>query len=300
MLLKARTESKELRVMKQLNFRMELSENDKQYYLNLKKGYEGEIKFDTYLNYLREDDLVINDLLFEVKNKTFQIDSLIVSDTVHIVEVKNFDGDYIYEADQIFQKSKTEILNPLSQLSRSQTLLGQLFKSIGLSVPIDGKVVFINPEFTLYQAPIDKPFIFNGQINRYFKHLNTKPVLSVKKQKLIAEKLLSLHISDSPFSKVPEYSYEGLRKGIICEKCGSFLVSVIGRKCNCLNCGHQEAFEKAVMRNVGEFKLLFPGKKITTNIIHDWCNVVESKPRISRILAKNLNLVGTHQWSYYE
>jgi hypothetical protein len=51
---------------------------------------------------------------------------------------------------------------------------------------------------------------------------------------------------------------------------------------------------------VGEFKLLFPDRKITTNVIHDWCRVVHSKKTINRILGKNLIIKGVHQWTYYE
>jgi hypothetical protein len=56
----------------------------------------------------------------------------------------------------------------------------------------------------------------------------------------------------------------------------------------------------AVIRSVEEFKLLFPSKLITTNDIHEWCKVVESKRRIRRILGKNFNVEGVRQWSIYK
>ncbi|MGG1678040.1 hypothetical protein ACIFOT_20110 [Neobacillus sp. NRS-1170] len=41
---KGRVESDELKMLRILNTRMELSEEEKRHYLNLEKGYEGEVK----------------------------------------------------------------------------------------------------------------------------------------------------------------------------------------------------------------------------------------------------------------
>jgi hypothetical protein len=54
------------------------------------------------------------------------------------------------------------------------------------------------------------------------------------------------------------------------------------------------------MRNVEEFKVLFPEWKITTNGIQEWCQIVESKKMIGRILKRNLKSMGYGQWSFYE
>ena len=67
-----------------------------------------------------------------------------------------------------------------------------------------------------------------------------------------------------------------------------------------MECGHEELLEAAVMRSVKEFKLLFPTKKVTTNVIYEWCNVVKSKKRIRKILGKNFTKAGVHQWTFYE
>lgn len=230
----------------------------------------------------------------------FQIDSLVISDNIYFFEVKNYDGDYYYESDRLYKKPKSEIINPLNQLSRSESLLRQLLQSLGYTITIYASVVFINPEFTLYQTPLNKPFIFPTQVNRYLKKLNTIPSKLNKRHKILADKLISQHIQDFPFKLLPPYDYDQLRKGIMCVECNSFSISVDGRKCICLECGHQEVVASAVMRSVKEFKLLFPDQKITTNVIHEWCKVVKSKKRISRILDENFKIVGVHQWSFYE
>ena len=173
---KSRTESAELLILRSLNTRMNLSDKDKQHYFNLKKGYEGEVIFDSLTEKLQCECLILNDLLLKLNNTTFQIDTLIIfSETIYFFEVKNYEGDYYYESDRLYKKPKSEIINPLNQLSRSESLLRQLLHNLGFNIPIDASVVFINPEFTLYQTPLNKPFIFPTQINRYLKNLNTIP-----------------------------------------------------------------------------------------------------------------------------
>jgi Nuclease-related domain len=298
---KPRTESAELLILKSLNTRMNLSDKDKQHYFNLKKGYEGEIMFDLLTEKLQCECFILNDLLLKVNNTMFQIDSMIIiSETIYFYEVKNYEGDYYFELDRFYKKPKFEINNPLHQLNRSESLLRQLLSNLGYNIPINASVVFINPEFTLYQSPLNKPLIFPTQVNRYLKTLNTTPSILNRKHKILADKLISLHIDNPPFKQLPPYEYDHLQKGITCSDCSSFSISVEGKNCVCKECGHEEAITNAVMRNVKEFKLLFPNLKITTNVIYEWCTGVVSKKRIRKILEKSFKIVGVHQWSYYE
>lgn len=166
---KARTESAELLILNSLNTRMNLPNKDKQLYIYLKKGYEGEVLFDSLTEKIQSECIILNDLLLQVNISILQIDSLIImSETIYFFELKNYEGDYYYQSDRLYKKNKTEIINPLIQLSRSEALLRQLLIKLGFNILIDASVVFINPEFTLYQTPLDKPFIFPTQVNRFF------------------------------------------------------------------------------------------------------------------------------------
>ncbi|CAM5210835.1 Nuclease-like protein OS=Ureibacillus acetophenoni OX=614649 GN=SAMN05877842_1129 PE=4 SV=1 [Ureibacillus acetophenoni] len=248
--------------------------------------------------------LILNDLLLESNKKTFQIDTLIISSNkVYFYEVKNNEGDHYYESDKIYKFPKVEIANPINQLSRSDTLLKQLILSLGYNIPIEGLVVFINPEFTLYQSPLNKPFLYPTQIKHYLKQLDSITSKITSKHRELADKLITLHrinVKERKYSNLPEYQYVELRKGITCAMCESFSISLNGRSCICNTCGHVEKLTFAVIRSVREFKKLFPEEKITTNKIHDWCKIVDSKRRIRRILENNFNTVGVHQWTYYE
>lgn len=57
MLLKARSESEELLVLRHLNTRMELAPNDKFHYSNLEKGYEGEKNSTNWLQTFKKKDI---------------------------------------------------------------------------------------------------------------------------------------------------------------------------------------------------------------------------------------------------
>jgi hypothetical protein len=280
---------------------MELSEKDKQHFHYLQKGYDGEVRFDSFIENLQCECIIINDLLLKLNNTVLQIDSLIITpEILHFYEVKNYEGDFYYDSDKMYTKSKSEINNPLNQLNRGVSLLRQLLQNLGYHIRIDPSVIFINPAFTLYQSPLTKPFIFPTQMDRYIRTLNMIPSKLQSKHKKLAEQLVSLHCTESPFQQLPRYSFEQLKKGIPCVKCASFTLTVEGTKCVCQKCGYREVVADSVMRNVKEYQLLFPERKITTGIINEWCGGDFLKKRISIILAKNFKKVGARRWAFYE
>ncbi|WP_312097411.1 nuclease-related domain-containing protein [Niallia sp.] len=302
MLYKPRTASTEILVLQSLSLRLELSSNEKQYLVNLLKGMEGERAFDRITENLLVDCYIINDLLLQTNNSTFQIDSTIITtEEIHLFEIKNYEGDYYYQNDRIYTINHKEISNPINQIRRNETLFQQLLQKHGWeNKTITSSVVFINPEFTLYQAPLSLPFIFPTQIQQYLKRINPHSSKLNKYQKQLAEKLTALHITKSPFSKLPPYEYKELKKGIYCKACNSFEVIEAGMNVVCEKCGYQESVETVVLRNVEELKLLFPSEKITTSLLYDWCRIIHSKKRIRRILETQYKIAGANRWSYFE
>ncbi|MFC5465719.1 nuclease-related domain-containing protein [Lederbergia graminis] len=301
MIVKQRSKSKELLTLESLDVRMKLLNKDKQYYQSLLKGYEGEVLFDSLVEEkLQCDSIILNDLLLKLNKTTFQIDSLIITmGTIFLNEVKNLEGDYYYESDRLYTKSATEVSNPLTQLIRCESLLRQLLRSLGFNIPIHGVVIFVNPEFTLYKAPLNKPFIFPTQINNYFRQLNKITTKVNKEHRILADKLLSLHNTESPYKQIPAYEYDQLQKGITCIACKSFSVTVEGQRCTCLGCGEVERVENAVIRSVHEYKLLFPSRKVTSKSIDEWCKIINSQRRIKRILETQYTKMGANRWTHY-
>jgi hypothetical protein len=298
---KARSESLILKVLRILNKRMKLTEDDQRYYQNQEKGYEGEVQFDLLTEKLQRECHILNDLQLESNKSSFQLDSsLIFQETYSLFDVKNFEGEYVYGDEYFKTPSGRDIQNPLDQLKRSKLLLSNLLQLLGSKLTVEAYVIFINPQFTLYHAPPDLPFILPTKVNRFMERLDNKTSRLNHSHKILADKLISLHQTESPYTQLPSYEYDQIRKGITCKSCHAFSVSVQGKKLVCHTCGCDEMVTSGILRMVGEFTLLFPDRKITTNVIHDWCRVVTCKKTISRVLGKYLNIKGVHQWTYYE
>ncbi|KHF40122.1 nuclease-related domain-containing protein [Halalkalibacter okhensis] len=300
MIEKARYESLELIIFRSLRQRMSLTAKEESYYVNLEKGYQGEKEFDKQFVPLPFSKLVLNDLLLECNHTIFQIDSLFMtSNTIYLFEIKNYEGDFLIEADRWYSNKKVEIKNPLLQLQRNESLLRRLLQDLRCSYSIEPYLIFINPEFQLYQSPLNSSIVFPAQINRFMAKLNKNTSTIKEPHKQLSKQLQSMHLDDHPYTRLPSYAYENLKKGIPCPHCQTFYKTYNKVRLLCHVCHNHESIETAVLRSAEEFKKLFPEKKITTNAITDWCDIIKSKKTISRILSKNFKHIGHGKTSYY-
>ncbi|MDP4085012.1 MAG: hypothetical protein Q8934_10425 [Bacillota bacterium] len=165
---------------------------------------------------------------------------------------------------------------------------------------IEPYLVFINPEFTLYQVPLNSPIIFPTQLNRFINKLKRKSFKQKDRNIKLAEHLVAHHIKDSPYMQIPTYSYDQLEKGMTCASCNSMIDEGQDMLISCNKCGSSEDLDSAILRTIEEYRFLFPKKKITTNNIYEWCKIVKLKKTIKRVLKKNFKLLGHGRYSYYE
>lgn len=292
----------ELKVLRILNPRMVLSEKEMLDYRNAEKGFEGELKFDLLTNRLKEQKIILNDLLLKVGNTYFQIDTIIIfQSTLQLFEVKNYEGDYFFESGKLYKlPSEKEVKNPFIQLERSESLMRQLLQQIGFQIHVEGWVLFINPEFSLFQAPRDLPIILPTQLNRFMKNMGMRPTKLNGLHKSLAERLISLHHEKSPFTQLPLYDFEQLKKLITCPKCFNLMVPMGRNKCLCSKCSYVEGVDSVVLRSVGEVRLLFPEKRITTQGIYEWCGGIISERTIRRVLKAYFKEMSFGRWVYFE
>ncbi|MHC0037328.1 nuclease-related domain-containing protein [Pseudoneobacillus sp. C159] len=300
MIIKPRFESLELIIYRILNQRLRLTPEQKNYYHNLEKGFDGEKNFDLFLEQnLKMDCHILNDLLLESNNNHFQIDSALHSgETIHVFDVKNSEGDYFVDGD-IWRAypSKIEVKNPFLQLNRCESLLRRLLQDHGLNYKLKAYIVFINPQFALFQAPLNFPYILPSQLWRFVNKLNNSGTVIRPHNVHLSEKLMSLNIKESPYSKLPKYDYAQLKKLILCPKCHSVMCE-ISNKLMC-QCGSVETVVSGVLRSVNELILLFPNMKITTKLIYEWCGVIQSTKTIQKILDRNFEKKGHGMHTYY-
>jgi len=302
MIIKDRLQPNELKFLKILDKRMELTEKEKFRYLNLQKGFEGEVAFDRTAESILEERYIINDLLLEVNNSYFQIDSLVISqDVIHLLDIKNYEGDCYLEGDKLYSvTTNREYKNPIIQLKRSATLLRQLLQTLKLNFLVEPSVIFINPEFTLYQAPMDQPIILPTQVQSFISIFNNTPSKLNDHHKKLSQTLLSLHQTKNPYTNPPEYNFDQIQKGIYCNSCYSYLVFRNNSSYLCKNCGEQESIRAAILRNIDEFELLFPEKRITTQSIYEWCNTDISRKTIMRVLKEHYTMNSKAKGTFYK
>lgn len=290
-----------LKLMRSLNARMELSAKDKKCYSDLEKGYQGEVIFCDWLGRLTNDLLLLNDVTLECNSTLFQTDKFLLSQhTLYQFEVKNFEGDYYIENKNWYAYPKIDVNNPVHQLDREETLFRQIIQRLGYNFSITPFVVFVNPNFHLYNAPMNQPIIYPTQINRFIQKLSSTPSKLTQQHYSLANQLTSLHINQSPYKFLPPYNYNSLEKGTCCGVCYSLDTEMTPvNMIVCRNCGASESVETAVLRSVEELSLLFPGIKITTSLVLDWCKIIGSRKTLRRILLMKYSLIKLGQSSYF-
>ncbi|MFS0822592.1 nuclease-related domain-containing protein [Bacillus sp. 1P02SD] len=302
MIIKSRGENDELELFRFLRVRKKLDAEDENTFAYLEKGWLGEKQFDNLLLDLPNECLILNDLLLKVNNTLFQIDSLLITQKkINIFEVKNYEGDYFFKNDRLHMISGKEIKNPHIQITRSESLFRQLLQELRYNIAVESQVIFINPEFYLYEAPVKAPFVFHAQLSRFLKNLNETVSTSTVSGGHIrfAEKLASLHITNNPYSRLPAYTYGELEKGIVCRGGCGFMEVQNQNYLKCPSCGELEHKESAVLRSVKELSLLFPDRRLTVNEVMVWCGVINSKLTIRKYLLKEYNLVHFGRSSFY-
>lgn len=292
----------ELQVLSHLSSRMHLPASSRTNLRNLKKGYQGERTFYQLLEKnLTSKCIPLFDLYLEYNQTEFQIDNLLIfQNTIFMNEIKNYENDFlIKDTDWYAIPTRKEIRNPLLQLKRSEFLLRQLLLQIGFPLQIEANIVFVNPEFMLYQAPYNEPLIFPTQLNRYIHKLNSIPSKPTTQTRKLAGKLVSYHKSEYSRMRLPEYQYDQLKKGIICPSCRGLLNKFSRVNLQCTRCGNKESIDSATKRSIIEFHLLFPVRPITISAIYEWCGMVVSKYVIRKILSHNLSQISRGRSTHY-
>lgn len=299
--IKPREFPHDLIVREYLNVRGGLTNKEFKQYQNDLKGFEGELKFDSYCDTLPiKSYLILKDLLFKINNSYIQIDSLIITpDNILAAEVKNFEGEHIYDDGKLLTINNYELNSPFQKNDRVRIFLKQILQIIGFKTPFESNIFFVNPEFTLFQVPHSLPIILPTQLTSFFLKLETEKRQVTQFHYDLAYKLLSLHQTKSPFTRIPDYNYQTLKKGLFCKNCHTFFIDVFENNIICKVCNNRESFEEGIMRAVEELDNLFPSGKITVQIVSEWCNLTSSKRKIGYVLGKNMDCKALKRFSYY-
>jgi hypothetical protein len=291
-----------LQILEVLRKRKPLSREQQSSYQRLASGYEGEKKFAALLKAEFHNPYIpIFSLNLEVNGSECPLDCILIfQHQILILDIKNFQGDYLIENNQWYSvRGKVERKNPIHQLSRGKILFQDFLTKQYFSSTVDGSLVFVHSGFHLYQAPLNLPIVFPAQLQRFIQKLYHIPVQLDARHEKLAKQLMTAHLPKSRHEELPNYAYNQLKRGIICDVCNGFLELTNPRWLICPKCRKKEPTDSAVIRSVAEFHLLFPEERITVSMIDHWCHHVIPKSGIRRILSKYLVLIKNGKYAYY-
>lgn len=302
--VKQSSPSVKLTILNSLKQRLSLSAKSKFNIARLIKGVKGEQKFTNLIkSYLPKQAIILNNLLLKYDNSIFEIDCLLLTQNdIFIFEIKNYEGDFLIQDNKWYSvKTKSEIQNPLFQTERTNYLFQKLLNHLQFSFKPNNYLIFVNDEFSLYQNSVDHQIILPTQIPRLLRFLQTNSFHYLPKHHQLAKTLTEKQKSALSHLKrsLPEYHFSKLKKGILCTNCLSFLRKLNYRFLKCPKCESKVITDIGILNNVYEYTLLFPNKKITTHSIYKWCQIINSKKTIRRVLTKNLQQIYQGRYTYY-
>ena len=196
MAYKEREKPRILCIYEALAKRMKLGPGDQYYLLHMDGGFVGECGLDVHTDTLDSRCLVLNDLQLRHNRVSIQIDTLVICpDKLLVYETKNHKGDHLWGPLTFRKPSGATMENPSLQLNRTMARLGVLLAELKIEMPIEGFVVFINPEFNLLSNRKVEEYLLPGQIPRHFQNFRVKGEIGPEQQRL-ADALIRMHNKD--------------------------------------------------------------------------------------------------------
>lgn len=131
-------------------------------------GNRGEAIFNYLIyNFLRSDDILLNNISLNVDGKITEIDNLIINKNgIFIVEIKNYNGrlygnvdDYEWIKEKVSPGGNVftkKVKNPIKQTKRQIYILSQFLKKNNIRIWINGYIYFINQN-----SPVADEYVIN-------------------------------------------------------------------------------------------------------------------------------------------
>lgn len=288
-------------MLEALNKRMRLNTTDRLNYLNAVSGHEGECQLDGRTERLKRC-LVLNDLFLKTNGVSFQIDALVVTrKKLLIYEVKNHEGEYIYKEEHLHKiKTSIKILNPMYRLTRTKLLFEQLLRKNGFAdFQVEAYVVFINPNFTLYECPVQTSILRASNLDKHFEQLAIGLEPLTQRHTLLSNRLCELVIPDEIDFNLPKYTYAELKKDLFCSTCGAVVTTPIGKFITCQHCLETMPTIVLICEHIYDYQYLFPNEAVTISKIYEWCGCKVSKKRIRAVLKSRFEAEGIGRGTHY-
>lgn len=198
----------------------------------------------------------------------------------------------------MYKVPNKEIENPILQRNRATSLFRMFLQSKGIQSPLKSYIIFIHPQCTIYQTPLNQQIIFHSNIQSFLTKLNENQYSSKKSQSIVKVLESSVHQEFLPENSL-SYTFDELQKGIPCCQCGSMNTELINRTIKCSDCETEEVASDSIIRCINEFQELFPSENLTSGIISKWCGNSIAQARCKRMLLKHFSKRGETKNVHY-
>lgn len=276
MLIKKREKPPELLRFEALRGRMAFSAGQQREYLNLSLGYAGECLHDQIAESMASHVIQLNDLLLESGGRTCQIDTLFIcAGKVFILEIKNWQGSFEIMDDTFAELSAC----PLAQLKRSKQIVTHLLQGMGVRAEIEERLIFMNPNMTVYGLERNMPLLFAHQLPEYYQNVCRLGRWTAA-DKHLAEKLLQQHMSVNRFTKEVAYSHTTVTNGVMCPACREKMQAFNLVALCCAQCGQRVRKKVCLIQAKAELDILFAESEYPLHDLYEWCDGLISKRTI--------------------
>lgn len=281
----------ELQFYECLNERCELPTSVKNRLARQQVGYEGHLDF---INILRDNlpghFVLLNDIFYKLPYKFTQIDSVLI--TVHAIyrfEVKNLLSEFTYKEGFWYRKGERLSRNFFTQVKRAGEIFEEIIQNDGLYFPVESQLVFINEDDTvkIFDQENVSPYLMRWELRSYLKKVVEDSRGGSMNPKEVAKYLMSKATEGHLVSEVMDKKLRALaRSGILCENCDSWRVDVISRRYHilCKNCGRQEPKQRAVLRTICDYGVLYYEWPLTKSSVTEFIG----EPSLEYIIKRTL------------
>ena len=253
-----------------LNYRATLDDKNTQTLQKLENGYEGELLFDQVLEqYKNQYDLIhVKDFLFKYDggSKEIQIDNIVIShDVCYIFEVKKFGFNLVLdERNMFFYEDGRECTMLNNQSERQIGTMRQLLSECGYPMAINHRMVFINPNQTVYGVKKDSPILLPNTMKRFLDH-HMKP--NRKDYRFLEDALNERRLARSKHDTFYEIDLDVLRKGVYCADCATRMIRSSRYKYSCNGCDARISTLDAIRRLIHDIRVLNPDYRLTSQFL---------------------------------
>lgn len=261
---------------------LEIDENKR--LASLRSGYEGELQFDSIVLDEAPEILHLKDFRFMVENQEYQIDNILISgDTLFLFEIKNFTFDLNFSSEIWTFMNGKEWINPIIQVDNQRNKFNKLLSPMNYQLPVHSNVVFINPDQTIYNLYEHPKIHIYSNIKKRLRSIN-------KENRIDHSELLNYltlnRVTQSKYYQSIDVDLDKVKKGIVCNECFEFLVTLHRKKYLCAKCNKSFTSKQAAIELIQEMKIMNKNLKRSSYWMAELCG-----RQISSSLFRNKDVI---------